>query len=89
MGDKLNKLLQVHAAWMGEKWEHFLVFRAKNDGNAGFHWYRVDKHSTRSKYRGYKISSMEARWSEYVFKPIAKNLTKTELIGMIKLLRGE
>ncbi len=51
--------------------------------------YGVGKHSTRSKYRGYFIDQW---WFTITGKRtirIAKNLTRTELIAWVKLLKDK
>ena len=49
--------------------------------------YNVKKHSTRSKYSGYYIVELRGSIVNQEVK-VAKNLTKTEVVSWIKLLKG-
>jgi hypothetical protein len=49
--------------------------------------YNVKKHSTRSKYSGYYIVMLKGSLISREVK-VAKNLTKSEVMGWIKLLKG-
>jgi hypothetical protein len=48
--------------------------------------YNVKKHSTRSKYRGYYIVMLKGSLINREVK-VAKNLTKSEVVAWIKLLK--
>jgi hypothetical protein len=48
--------------------------------------YNIKKHSTRSKYRGYYIVKLKGSIVNQEIK-IAKNLTKSEVMGWVKLLK--
>lgn len=49
--------------------------------------FRVKKHSTRSKYRGYYIVELRGSIINHEVK-LAKNLTKSQAVAWIHLLRG-
>jgi hypothetical protein len=49
--------------------------------------YNVKKHSTRSKYSGYYIVQLQGSLVSRELR-IAKNLTKSEVVTWIKLLKG-
>lgn len=65
-----------------------MIFRDKNHAE-----YVIEKHSTQSKYRGYKMFKIvrenNATTYNLYLNLVAKNLTKAELIGLLKLLKDK
>lgn len=74
----------IQRGWRkGEYGSFFVLDSSRSNGNT----YSVLKHSTRSKYRGYYIERVRYIVGQVKMQVIAKNLTRSELIAWVKLLK--